>query len=257
MRSLLPHHVRVMALTATATRKTREVVICRLSMQNPMVLSITPNKPNLIYRVVPKCSMEEVVHAVGDEILQKHTQASRTIIYCRYCKEVVEFYEEFRTYLGIHFTSPPGFLDMAKYRTVDMYMSVTANDVKDQIVKSFCDPCGMLRVVICTVAFGMGLDCPNVSHIVHWGPSTDLEGYVQETGRGGRDGQLCDCTILYHKSDRRNTVKVMLDYCENEHNCRRQELFKDFDDYTSLTLPESACKCCDICNKTCKCDECN
>ena len=49
----------------------------------------------------------------------------------------------------------------------------------------------------------------------------------------------------------------MLDYCENEHNCRRQELFKDFDDYTSLTLPESACKCCDICNKTCKCDECN
>ena len=78
MRSLLPHHVRVMALTATATRKTREVVICRLSMQNPMVLSITANKPNLIYRVVPKCSMEEVVHAVGDEILQKHTQASNT-----------------------------------------------------------------------------------------------------------------------------------------------------------------------------------
>ena len=121
MRSLLPHHVRVMALTATATRKTREVLICRLCMQNPMVLSITPNKSNLIYQVVPKCSMEEVVHAVGDEILQKHTQASRTIIYCRYCKEVVEFYEEFRTYLGIHFTSPPGFLDMAKYRTVDMY----------------------------------------------------------------------------------------------------------------------------------------
>ena len=94
--------------------------------------------------------------------------------------------------MGIHFTSPPGFLDnMAKYRTVDMYnMSITANDIKEQIVKSFCDPCDMLCVVICTVAFGMGLDCPNVSHIIHWGPSTDLEGYVQETRRGGHNGLL-------------------------------------------------------------------
>ena len=124
--------------------------------------------------------MEEVVHAVGDEILQKHTQASRTIIYCRYCKEDVEFYEEFKTYLGIHFTSPPGFLSIEQ--VIAMYMNVTANDVKDQIVKSFCDPCGMLRIVICTVAFGMGLDCPNVSHIVHWGPSTDLEGYCKRLG---------------------------------------------------------------------------
>ena len=57
-----------------------------------------------------------------------------------------------------------------------MYMSVTANDIKDQIVKSICDLCGTLHIVLCTVASGIGLDC--LAHIVHWGPSTDLEGYV-------------------------------------------------------------------------------
>lgn len=253
---MVPQRVRVMALTATATNSTRKVVIKRLSMTNPIIISVTPNKPNVKYKVVDKSPTESVVAPIVQLLQMQGTKTNRTIIYCRYCKEVVEFYEEFKAQLGAQFTSPPGFLDFPRYRLVDMYMSVTVDSVKEQIVKSFCDPSGNLRVVICTVAFGMGLDCPNVRNIIHWGPSTDLEGYIQESGRGGRDGLTCESTIMYHKSDKVHTAKVMIDYCENTTNCRRHELFNDFDDYESLLLPESACKCCDICSDQCRCNDC-
>lgn len=174
-----------------------------------------------------KCPIAPIV----EQLKLQHTKSDRIIIYCRYCKEVADFYEEFKTQLGIYFTSPPGFLDLAKYRLVDMYMSVTIDSVKEEIVRSFCDPAGTLRVVICTVAFGMGLDCPNVRHILHWGPPTDLDGYVQETGRGGSDGEICVASIMYTKSDRAHTAKIMVEYCESDDTCRRHELFKDFDDF--------------------------
>ena len=82
-----------------------------------------------------------------------------------------------------------------------MYTSVTVDSVKKQIVKSFCDPNGRLRIVVSTVAFGMGLDCPNVKEIIHWGPSCELVNYIQETGRGGRNGELCLATILFARAD--------------------------------------------------------
>ena len=84
-----------------------------------------------------------------------------------------------------------------------MYTSVTVNSVNKEIVKSFCTSNGNL--VICTIAFGMGFDCPNVRKVTHWGPSTDFEGYVQESGRGGCDGEICFSTIMYQPSDRVHT----------------------------------------------------
>ena len=222
-------------------------------MIHPTIISITPNKSNVIYKVIEKRPLQDVVGPIARQLKIHHMKTDKTLIYCRYCKEVVDFYEEFKTQLGINFTSPPGFLDFVKYRLVDMYMSVTVASVKEQIVKSFCDPSGNLRVVICTVAFGMGLDCPNVRKVMHWGPPTDLEGYIQESGRGG---EMCESTIMYHQSDQVHTTKLMVEYCENNSSCRRHKLFKDFDDYDSLKLPLSACKCCDICSKTCKCNEC-
>lgn len=256
VRSLIPQHVHVMALTATATKSTRKLVIKRLSMINPVIFSITPNKSNTVYNVVEKKPLEDVVVPIAQQLKTHRTKSDRVIIYCRYCREVADFYETFKQQLGKYFTSPTGFTDLAKYRLVDMYTSVTVDSVKEQIVKSFCDPNGNLRVIICTVAFGMGLDCQNVCHIIHWGPSTDLEGYVQETGRGGRDGKICFCTIMYKKADQMHTEKLMVDYCKNVTECRRRVLFKDFDGFENLTFPVTECKCCDVCKQSCKCHEC-
>lgn len=85
----------------------------------------------------------------------------------------------------------------------EMFTACTLKDVKDSILYNFVKPTGVLRVVIATVAFGMGLDCPDVCHIVHWGGSHDIEAYLQETGRAGRDG-LPAQALLYSISDYTN-----------------------------------------------------
>lgn len=69
-----------------------------------------------------------------------------------------------------------------------MFTACTHPDVKDVILTQFRNEHSTLRVMIATIAFGMGLDCPNVRSILHWGSPPDIESYVQETGRAGRDG---------------------------------------------------------------------
>ena len=76
----------------------------------------------------------------------------------------------------------------------EKFTACSSPNTKAKIIESFIDPKGTVRVVIATVAFGMGLDTPNVRQVVHWGPPEDLELYVQETGRGGRDGAQTTAT---------------------------------------------------------------
>lgn len=96
-----------------------------------------------------------------------------------------------------------------------MYTRCTECSVKEAILKSFCNVDGNLRVVIGTIAFGMGIDCPNVRHIIHWGPSADIESYVQETGRSGRDEFLSRAVLFHTSADYRFSSQAMVDYCKN------------------------------------------
>ena len=124
-----------------------------------------------------------------------------------------------------------------------MYTSCT--EPKESILQSFCCEHGTLRVIIATIAFGMGLDCPNIREVIHWGPSSDLESYIQETGRAGRDGYLSHATLMHGAGDRRYCSPEMMLYVENEKKCRRQLLFSDFE--PDSRNPCKQCQCCDIC----------
>ena len=100
------------------------------------------------------------------------------IVYCRQYKEVTEMYQLFYEKLHEKFTSPPGAPNITKYALVDMYTRCTEVAIKKKIVSAFVKPDSNLRVVIATTAFGMGLDCPSVRQIIHWGPANDIDDYV-------------------------------------------------------------------------------
>ena len=112
-----------------------------------------------------------------------------------------------------------------------MYTQCTKKEIKSQIVSQFTNPHSVLRVVIATTAFGIGIVCPNVHHIIHcMGPPEDIESYVQQTGRAGRDGKQSWASLYFSLSDNKYTAKAMMGYCTNVLLCRRQLLFMDFCD---------------------------
>lgn len=117
---------------------------------------------------------------------------------------------------------------------VDMFTSITDPNVKECILSSFQKIDHHLRVVISTVAFGMGVDCPNVGQ--DYGPPDDIESYIQETGRAGRDGRASLALLLRKSSKGRKIDKQFMEYMNNDTQCRRDTLFQDIDNYKHLDL---------------------
>ena len=245
-----------MALTATATHSSRKKIIDSLRMQNPSLIYKSPHKKNVFYTVRPKPEVEDVVSFLACTLGELRATTPRTIIFCRRYVECAQIYTLFQQHLNESSTDPPGAPNLVKYRLVDMYTKCTEPVIKEEIVSCFSDPNGKLRIVIATIAFGMGLDFPNVRQILHWGAAHDLESYIQETGRCGRDGYLASAVLFHRKKEVKNTSDAMMRYCENETVCRRKVLFRDFADDETVSFPCSLCVCCDVCKLKCDCEKC-
>ena len=253
LRSIIRDEVNFLALTATASRPTKERIFRSLSMLQPKTIYITPKK---MYSVKRKEGMEDIVKPIASQLVELGKEMPRLIIFCKQYDQCSTMYRMFKYYLGSHFTIPPSAPDLSKYRVVDMYTRCTEVSIKQTILNSFSTVDGNLRVVIGTIAFGMGLDCPNVRQVIHWGPSADIESYVQETGRAGRDGYL-SCAILYHSpADYRFSSPAMVAYCKNINQCRQTLLFNEFDDDVSIESC-TLCSCCDVCESKCVCILCS
>ena len=232
---------------ATAINSTRAAIIRILDMQSPTVVSVHPAKQNMYYVAEKSDSSKSFTPIIRNLSLQR-SKLGKTIIFCRTYDQVTTIYYYFKQKLGVGLTDPPGAPDIMEFRLVDMYTHCTHKSVNDYIKKNFKEE-SPLRVVI---AFGMGIDCPNIRQIIHWGVPSDMETFIQETGRAGWDGELSCSLMLYSKTDlnRKRTTEQLIEYCKNEDKqCAKKVIFADFDNVTS-------CLCCWICKEKCTCGQC-
>ena len=226
IRSLLPADVKVLAMTATATKTLRTKVAEVIGLMDPLVIAVSPCRPNIIYAMANFTSLVDTFTPLLLDLIKQRTSFPRSIIYCRthdYCSKLYRF---FKSGLKGGFTEPPNSpTTVSELRLVEMFTSCVDEEVKSQIITSFTSDQYPLRLEVATVAFGMGLDCPDVRQVIHLGAPDDTESYIQETGWGGRDGKPSLALLFVIKRTRQFCDKSMKNYLDNNIIYRKDILF--------------------------------
>ena len=227
------------ALTATADVPTRNEIIKRLKLEQGRVFLDSFDRPNIYYHVEPKTKpREQLLH-----FIKKNHSGKSGIVYCLSRTKV----EETAEYLSRQgFTALPYHAGLA----VDVRARNQDRFLKDEAV-----------IIVATIAFGMGIDKPDVRFVVHMDLPKSIEAYYQETGRAGRDGLPSETFLIYGVEDvgkmasmiesgdsneqrkqlERRKLDALVGYCASA-RCRRQILLE----YLGETLPEP-CGNCDSC----------
>ena len=205
----------VIALTATATPKVQHDIQKNLGMVNAKVYKSSFNRPNLYYEVRSKTVN------VDKEIIKfiKNNQEKSGIIYCLSRKKVEELAEILQA---------NGINAKAYHAGMD---SATRTQNQDDFLMEKID------VIVATIAFGMGIDKPDVRYVIHYDIPKSLEGYYQETGRAGRDGGEGQCITFYTNKDLQKLEKFMQGKPVAEQEIGRQLLLE-----TAAYAESSVCR---------------
>lgn len=227
-----------MALTATATPVVRKDIVSQLRLQNCKVFNASFNRENLYYQIRPKDNtFRQLLHYLEER------KRDSGIIYCQSRKSVEELAER---------------LQAKGFRALPYHAGLTSETRSRNQERFIHDDA---EIIVATIAFGMGIDKPDVRYVIHYDLPRSIEGYYQETGRAGRDGLKSECILFFsyadkfkiehfieQKSDEKEKqsayrqLREIIAYCESN-VCRRRVLLA----YFGEDFDKPGCGNCDIC----------
>lgn len=238
LKQLFPE-VPILALTATADEKTRADISIQLKMNNPQIFISSFDRPNISYKITDRINE---VKQLKDFIDSNHKDDTG-IVYCLSRRKVEKIASELKAH-GFNAYAYHAGMDSSQRAKIQKKFNVQEN-----------------IIIVATIAFGMGIDKPNVRFVAHLDLPKSIEGYYQETGRAGRDGESANAWMIYglqdvmklsqmlENSDAKESYKkvasakldAMLSMCESL-SCRRQSILEYFGE--AQTKP---CGNCDTC----------
>ncbi|WP_197440415.1 DNA helicase RecQ [Polystyrenella longa] len=236
IREIFPN-ISIHGYTATATEQVREDIANQLQLIEPEILVGPFDRPNLSYSVEQINDRLQQIRAV----VERHPDESG-IVYCISRKEV---------------ENVSNALNEMGYRALPYHAGLPDDD-RSGNQESFIQD--RTDIIVATIAFGMGVDKPNVRYVIHSGLPKSIENYQQESGRAGRDGLEAECCLFYSEADlyswerilsdqpeavnqaSMNSIRAMLGYC-HAYVCRHQQLVAHF----GQSLEETCGHGCDVC----------
>ncbi|CAH7686402.1 P-loop containing nucleoside triphosphate hydrolase protein [Phakopsora pachyrhizi] len=236
-----------LALTATANHRVQQDVINNLGITGCKLLTQSFNRPNLRYEV--RVKTKEVLNDIIRIIKVDHPNECG-IIYCLSKKQCEDVAAHLKMKHGI--------------RAHHYHAGMTKDD-RQKVQHAWQK--GVLQVISATIAFGMGIDKPDVRFVVHHSMPSSLEGYYQETGRAGRDGKISECVLFYSYKDfttflrmieqgsssreqvdrQLSNARQVVGFCLNKVDCRRSLVLSYFGEKFT---PQQCGRTCDTCMKS-------
>ena len=237
--------VPVMALTATATENVKIDVIHNLGIRGCQEFKQSFNRPNLIYKVIKKNKGLDMLRTITDIINESYV-GKTGIIYCLSRNRCEQLAKELQR-LGI---------------VAHHYHAGMVAEERKEVQRKWQK--GEYPVIVATIAFGMGIDKPDVRFVIHYSLPKSLEGYYQETGRAGRDGKLSGCYLFYGPQDlvvlrrlisdgegsreqigrQHEMLRNVSQFCENRTDCRRAQILGYFGEQFSKENCKATCDNC-------------